>query len=245
MKTNILGINFHTVDQKEALNQLRIFLREDKNHMLFTPNPEMVMKARDNAEFAKILNSGDLVVADGIGIVIASRFNGTKLKERVAGCDLIQKLFENINHELSVYLLGAKKGVCEIAKQNIESKYKNVKVIGFHHGYFKKENEPDIINEIRQLKPDVLLVGLGMYRQEKWIYDNKDILPVKISAGIGGSIDVFAGEVKRAPQIYQKLGLEWFYRVLKQPSRIIRLGALPKFMFLVICRYFKRKGMKV
>ena len=234
MKTNILGINFHTVTKIEALSKLKGFLKENRNHMLFTPNPEMVVKSRENPEFANILNSGDLVVADGIGIVIASHIMKTEIKERVAGCDLIQTLFENTDKRISVYLLGAKEGVCEIAKQNIETKYKNVKVTGFHHGYFKKDDEIKIIDEIKHLKPDVLLVGLGMFKQEKWIYDNRDNLPVKISAGIGGSIDIFAGTVKRAPKIFQKLGLEWFYRVLKQPSRILRLGALPKFLILVV-----------
>jgi len=238
MITNILGINFHTVDQKEALAKLKNFLSEQKNHMIFTPNPEMVMKARENVEFANILNSGDLVVPDGIGIVIASKFIGSKLKERVAGCDLIQKLFETADNEITVYLLGAKDGVCKIAKENIEAKYKNIKVIGFHHGYFSENDE--IIDEIKQLMPDVLLVGLGMVRQEKWIFDNLDNLPVKISAGVGGSIDVFAGTVKRAPVIFQKIGLEWLYRLIKQPTRIVRMGALPKFMILVMLNKLKR-----
>ena len=229
---NILGINFHPLTKNEALGKLKSFLREDKNHMLFTPNPEMVMKAYDNPEFADILNSGDLIVADGIGIVIASRLKDGAIKERVAGCDLVQSLFESAAENINVYLLGAKEGVCEIAKRNIEARYKNVKVTGFHHGYFKEDDK--IIDEIKQLKPDVLLVGLGMMKQEKWIYDNRDKLPVKISAGIGGSIDVFAETVKRAPKVFQSLGLEWFYRVLKQPSRILRLGALPRFLVLVI-----------
>ncbi len=238
MKTHILGVLFDVVTNAQAINKLKSFLKEDKNHMLFTPNPEIVMRAQKDEHFKSILKQADLVIADGIGIVIASRIKGAQLKERVTGCDTIQTLFANVETPTTVYLLGGQNGVAELAKKNINERYKNISVVGLHHGYFNKEEERLILEEIKTKKPHILIVGLGFPRQEKWIYENRN-LPVRISAGLGGSIDILAGTVKRAPKIYQKLGLEWLYRVIKQPQRIFRLGVFPSFVFKVILERFK------
>lgn len=238
-KTEILGVFFNAISREQALQKALLYLESlDKNHIIYTPNPEMVMAAQKDKEFLKILNSADLVIPDGIGVVYASWLNKLKLKQRVAGYDLITSIFENVKKPTTVYLLGSQKGVCEIAKKNIEAKYKNIKVVGFHHGYFKEQEQILILNEIQSLKPHILLVGLGFPKQEKWIYKNR-FLPVKISAAIGGSIDVMAGTVKRAPVIFQKLGLEWFYRVLKQPSRIKRVAVFPEFILKTIVSKIK------
>lgn len=237
---NILGVPFNNVTYNEAVNILLSFLKEQKNHMVFTPNPEMVMSAKKDKEFNKILNSADLVVPDGIGIVIASKINRKKLKERVAGYDLVQKLFEKIKDtDYTVYFLGAAPHIAEAAKKNMEKKYHGIKIIGVHDGYFDKKKEKIIIDEIKNLKPDILLVGLGVPRQEKWIYSNKNNLPVKISIGVGGSFDVMSGNIKRAPKIFIKLGMEWFYRLLQQPQRFVRMLQLPLFIVEVIIAKIK------
>lgn len=234
MRTKILNINFDTYTRAEALNKLLEFINTDTNHIVVTPNPEMVMVSRKDKEFEKVLLEADLVVPDGIGIVLASKLNKVKITERVAGCDLFLSLFDKIKDtENTVYLLGAGRGVAERAKINMEKQYKGLKIVGVHDGYFDKNEEQKIIEEIQRLKPDVLLVGLGMAKQEKWIYNHKN-LNVKISAGVGGSIDVMAGEVKRAPDIFIKFGLEWLYRLLCQPKRIFRMMSLPLFVLVVI-----------
>lgn len=244
LRTNILDVPIDVVTREEALNKLLHYLScENKsNRLLITPNPEMVMRARKDAEFMQIIQKADLVVPDGIGVVIASKLNKEKIKERVAGCDLILSLFESEKkRNITVYILGGKSGVAEKAKQNIETRYKDVKVIGLNNGYFNDKEEKNIVEEIKQLKPDVLLVGLGFPRQEKWIYNYRNELPVCISAGVGGSIDVMAGVVKRAPEIYRNLGLEWFYRLICEPKRILRMAVLPIFVLnVVLLKVFKR-----
>ncbi|WP_425448321.1 WecB/TagA/CpsF family glycosyltransferase [Dethiothermospora halolimnae] len=234
MKTNILEVPFDNLTKEEALTKLLEFLDSNKNNLLVTPNPEIVMEANGDKELLKILSEADLVVPDGIGIILAGKIMKNKIKERVAGCDLIFSLFDKMKDtDKTVYLLGAEPGVAEIAKSNMEEKYKNLKIVGVHNGYFDEKEEELIIKEIQDLKPDILLVGLGCPKQEKWIYKNKDRLPVKISAGIGGGIDTMAGKVKRAPKIFQKIGLEWLHRLILEPRRIFRVKKIP--LFLIRC----------
>lgn len=235
MKVNILNIPFDNISNKDALNKLLEFLNEEENHLLITPNPEIVMEAQNNELLFNIINEADLVIPDGIGVVLASILLNDRIQERVAGCDLISELFNYIKDtEETVYLLGGKPGVAKKAKSLMEEKYKNINIVGVHHGYFDNAEELLIVNEIKNLKPSILLVGLGCPRQEEWIYKNKDILPVKISAGIGGSIDVMSGNIKRAPMIFRKLNLEWLHRIILEPSRIVRVKKIPLFFLKVI-----------
>lgn len=235
MSINILNVPFSNVNKLEALELLKSFIDSNKNHILVTPNPEIVITAQEDKELLKVLNSADLVVADGIGIIIGSKIQRKGLTERVPGCDLMLSLFNSHGREkLTVYLLGAKPGVAELAKQNIEEKYKNVHVIGYHHGYFDESAEKSIVSEIQSLEPDVLIVGLGCPRQEKWIAKYQNQLPVKISAGLGGSIDSIAGTVKRAPKVVQVLGMEWLFRAVLEPKRFKRLLKIPVFLHRVI-----------
>ena len=134
----------------------------------------------------------------------------------------------------TVYLFGSKPGVAELAKQNIESKYEGIEVVGISDGYFDTEKEKQIIADINDKKPDVLLVCLGAPKQEKWIYEHKDVLDVKVCLGVGGTLDVISGQSERAPEFYIKHNIEWLYRLKKQPSRIGRMMDLPKFGFTVL-----------
>jgi len=234
MRVNILNVLFDNLTNADALDLLLEFLEQGGNHILYTPNPEMVMAANSDAELMTVLNSADLIVPDGIGIVWASRIIGRRLKERVAGCDLILALFGAIKDTgKTVYLLGGKPGIAELATKNMIIKYQGLNIIGCHDGYFSEEDEPKILDDITRLKPDILLVGLGMGRQEKWIYRNRT-LPVRLMVGVGGSLDVMSGSVKRAPKIFRQMGLEWFYRLISQPSRALRMLKLPAFMIKVI-----------
>ncbi len=236
MKTNILGVNFDVVTMDSATEKLIEFLKTNKNHKIVTPNPEMVMKAKENPQFMDILNKSDLVVPDGIGIVFASKLNKVKISERVGGCDLTFNLIKQVN--ATMYILGGKPGIAQKAKEELYKTHKNIKVVGVHDGYFNEEEEKEIVKEITALKPDILLVGLGMVRQETFIH--KYDLPVKISAGVGGTIDIMAKEVKRAPDIFIKLNLEWFYRLCLQPSRFIRILKIPEFVIVFLLSKIKK-----
>ena len=234
MKVRILDVLVDNDTKQEALVKLMRFLKEEKNHKVFTPNPEIVMEAQKDKELLSILNEADLVVADGIGVVWASRFAEARIPERVAGYDLVQALFEAIKDtEYTVYFFGGGTGVVEQAKQMMKQKYENIKIIGVQDGYFDEEKEKIIIEDIKQKKPDILLVGLGVPKQEKWIAKNQS-LPIRISIGVGGSFDAMLG--KRAPDFFIRHNLEWFYRLIKQPSRWKRQLRLPLFVLKVITR---------
>lgn len=229
----IVGINIDKVTFEEAENRLLDFLRQDELKMVFTPNSEFLVDAVKDPSFAEVLNSGDLVIPDGIGVVISSKFYGTPLKEKVPGCELMSSLIEiAYTEKKSIYFLGGREGVAEDAVQRLEEKYQNINIAGFHHGYFDGDEEKKIIDDIIEKKPDIIFVALGAPRQEKWIYDNRHKFAAQIAMGVGGSLDIIAGRAKRAPEFYQKAGLEWLYRLIKEPKRFFRMLKLPKFILL-------------
>lgn len=246
-KVNILGVNVDKVTISEAADKIFGMLGEDKPHWIFTPNSEIIMQAYKNTEFCEILNKADLLTADGIGVVYASRILKNPIKERAAGYDIACELTEKLSqsgHRL--FLFGGKPGVAETAKKNLKEKYPELNIVGTRNGYFKPEEEADIINEINSAEPDVVFVCLGAPAQEKWIARNADKINARVFMGIGGSLDVFAGVAERAPEVWCRLGLEWLYRLMKQPSRIGRMTALPKFGITVILkgRKFKQNRSK-
>ena len=224
MKVSILGVEIDNVTMEQVLeycNNLTIGV-----HYIFTPNPEIIMEARDE-KFKNILNSADLLLPDGIGIVIASKILGTPIAARVAGFDFVCNLLKT---EKSFYLLGGKPGVAERAAAELEKQ--GVNIAGTCDGYFTDDSL--VISDINAKKPDVLLVCLGAPKQERWIYKNRDKLSDMLCIGAGGVLDVFAGDVRRAPDIYIKLNIEWLYRAVKQPQRFLRLWKLPWFLVKVV-----------
>ena len=234
-KVEIVGIKIDNVDMDEAADLLEEYLDSDICNMVFTPNSEILLEAVSDKELEGVLNSGQLVVPDGIGVVIASRFYGTPVKERVAGMDLMMRLMETANSQgRSVYLLGGKEGVAEDAAIRLTEEYSRIKISGARNGYFGKDEEEKVINEINSSNADILLAALGAPKQEKFIYNYRDKLTVKIAMGVGGSLDVLGGRVKRAPKFYRKAGLEWLYRLAKEPRRIVRVMRLPKFIALAL-----------
>lgn len=244
-KSDILGVPFNNVSNFEAVSiaEMYLFKDDNKTRMIFTPNPEIVMAAYRHKGFLNILKKADLIIPDGIGVVIASKITGQPLKERVAGYDLVQGVFRKIRStNKTVYFFGGAPGVAEKAKEKMEQTYKGLNIVGVHDGYFDDNEEKIIIEQINELQPDLLLVGIGFPKQEKWIYDNKDKLNVKLCIGVGGSFDVMSGNIKRAPEFFRKLGLEWFYRLITQPSRFIRMLQLPIFILIVLkSKLSKRK----
>lgn len=235
-KVNILGIKVskHTIES--AADQIIEYITNgDKRRCVFTPNSEIIMMAYRDKKFAEVLNSADILTADGIGVVYASKMLRNPILERAAGFDTACAVLKKMAPlGKSVYLFGAKPGVAEAAGEEMLRRYPGIKIAGCADGYFDEEKQVNIIADINEKKPDLLFVCLGAPKQEKWISEHRDELDFGVAMGIGGSLDVFAGTVKRAPEFYQKHGIEWLYRLLKQPSRIGRMMDLPKFGFTVL-----------
>ncbi len=241
-KINILGVNVDKVTNTEAVDAVMHMLDAPGNHAVFTPNSEIILMGYKDEEFCDMLNCADLLTADGIGVVYASKILKNPLKERVAGydvaCGVLDKIAES-GHRL--YLFGGKPGVAELAEGKIKEKYPLLNIVGRRNGYFSPEETDGIIDDINASGADLVFVCLGAPTQEKWISKNMHKLSCHVMMGIGGSLDVFAGMVERAPDVWCNLGLEWMYRLIKEPWRIGRMMALPKFGFTVL---FKGKRYK-
>lgn len=242
-KIKIFGVDIDNVTFDETTKTVKRFLKEDELKTICTPNTEIVMMAKEDNDVKNLINQNDLIIPDGIGLIYGSKIKKKPLKERVTGFDLSIKLLEIANEKgYSLFLLGGKEGVAKKAGENIIKKYSNIKLVGFNNGYFKgshigynnNEEELNVVHKINEGKPDIIFVGLGFPKQEIWISKNKDRLHGKVIIGNGGTMDILSGNTKRAPEIFQRLGLEWFYRLIKEPSRIKRQILLPKFIFSVL-----------
>ena len=239
MRIDVLGVGFDNVTPEEALDRAAALMEETGPHLVATPNPEIVNLARNDGDFAAVLAKADLVVPDGIGVVYASRILGRPLKGRVPGIELAQSLMSVMaQRHKRLFLLGAKPGVAEMAETNLRTQYPGLVVCGTHDGYFT--DDAPVAEAIRESGADVVFVCLGAPKQEKWIAQWGEATGASLLLGLGGSLDVFAGQVKRAPEAFQKLGLEWFYRLCCQPSRIGRMAKLP--LFLVSAAAARVKG---
>ncbi len=232
---DILGVKVDKLTFNEALDIAENLVQSEGVSAIFTPNPEIIMCAKKDDELKEILNGADLCTADGIGVVYGAKILNDPVPERVAGFDLTCALLERLARTgEGVFLFGAKPGVADAAKANLEKKYQGINIAGTRNGYFNTEDEPKIIDEINKSGAKLLLVCLGAPKQEKWIEAHKAELNVNLCMGVGGTLDVLAGVAKRAPEVFIKLNIEWVYRLLKNPSRIGRFAALPKFIIEVI-----------
>ena len=224
----IQGFNVDSFTFDEALDYAQ-------NHagQVVTINPEMIQTAKKNTEFSKVLSCAELVIPDGIGVEIGLKILGYNVK-RIAGIEFGKALIERFTeNNKTIALVGAKPEIISLAIKNLKDEFENINIVYSHDGYF--ENENLIIEELNETKPDLVLVALGSPKQEFFISNLKSKLPNSLMIGLGGSFDVWSGMVKRAPEIYQKLGLEWLYRTVKEPSRFKRIfPTLPLFVLRVI-----------
>lgn len=233
-KINVRGVLFDSFTVDETIDCICENLHQGIQTAVYTPNAEIVQSCVEEKSLYNVINSAEIVIPDGIGVVKASRILGTPVKEKVAGVTVGELLLERLaGSEYSFYFLGGKPGVAEQAAIRMADKYHGLKVAGCHDGYFKKSGDENdrIIDIVNESKADIVYVCLGAPAQEKWIYDNRNKLNTKLLLGLGGSLDIYAGNVKRAPKIFIRLGLEWFYRLLKEPKRLGRMMKLPKFYF--------------
>lgn len=238
-QTDVMGVAFDDMTMEEAAARALALAKEGKGAYVVTPNPELVMMAQKDPAYAKTLAGAALTLPDGIGIIYAAKLLKRPLSGRVPGIDFAGALMGKLAAEgLKLYLLGAKPGVAEQAAANLREKYPGLTICGTHDGYFREDGP--VVEDIRAREADVVFVCLGAPKQEQWMERNGQKTGAGLLVGLGGSLDVFAGTVQRAPERMQKMGLEWLYRLAKQPSRIGRMAKLPG--FLVKAVFWKDKG---
>ncbi|MDD2189401.1 MAG: WecB/TagA/CpsF family glycosyltransferase [Eubacteriales bacterium] len=240
-RTRILNVPVDMVNTGEAMEIFRGLMKTPDCSLIVTPNSEIIVNASKDLELKAIIEGADLIIPDGIGLVYASRIMGVPLSERVTGIDFLEHILGYLEETgQSVFFLGSKpgndekKGIAELAAEKIQETFKNLKVAGTHHGYFKEADDRNIVKIINDSGADFLCVALGSPKQEKFIACHRNELKVKCAVGVGGSLDVWAGTLKRAPEFYRSHGLEWLYRLIQEPGRYKRMAALPLFMIKVV-----------
>lgn len=227
MKQQIMSLSFDNVTMDEAINIALKCIEDNEKCMVITPNAEIAYMSKKNERLRNIINNAKLVLPDGIGVVLASKILKAPLKQKVAGIEFGENIIKKADSP--IYFLGSKPGIGQSAKDNLLKKYPNCKIVGISDGYFK--NSEDVVKKINDSGAKIVFVCLGAPKQEFFMAENIDKINANVLMGLGGSLDVFAGEVKRAPDFFVKLGLEWFYRLIKQPSRIKRMCVLPLYVF--------------
>ena len=230
----ILGVRVDKITKAQALEEFQKLLEGNRCELIVTPNAEIVEKASKTPQLRRIINEeAAIVTPDGVGLIYASKLKGDPIQEKVAGIDFAHSAIE-LCAKLgrSVYLLGSKPGVAEAAEKEIPG----LKIAGFRDGYFKDEEESEVVAEINASGADFLCVALGSPKQEYFVIKHRDALKVKAAAGLGGSLDIWSGQLNRAPKFYIDHGLEWLYRMIQEPKRLKRLPALPVFLIKAAIR---------
>lgn len=231
----LLGFDIDTFDFESSISYVMGLITEKKGGQIVTINPEMIEFALKNPDFADILKNADFIIPDGVGIQVGLKIKGHNI-QRIAGIEFTKRLMQECTKiNLPVSLIGAKPEVLEKASQNLKSEIRNLNICYSKDGYFQDSGR--ILGELAQNAPALVLVALGSPKQEQFIKEARKLLPEAVMIGVGGSFDVWSGIVRRAPEIYQKLGLEWLYRTAKEPWRLKRIfPTLPRFLFRVLFR---------
>ena len=238
MRIDIMGVGFDNVTMEEALDRAMVLLDSPGASYVVTPNAEIVYECMHDASLCGIVNQADLVLPDGSGVILGGKILKTPLKQKVAGIDFADQLAGRLAEaHRSLYLLGSRPGIAELAADQLRSRYPGLQIVGMADGYFK--DEAQVVEKINQVCPDVLFVCLGAPKQEWFMVRHQMELKVGLMIGLGGSLDGFAGTVKRAPVWMQRAGLEWLYRLIQEPRRFKRMLRLPKFVLAVMLRRVK------
>jgi N-acetylglucosaminyldiphosphoundecaprenol N-acetyl-beta-D-mannosaminyltransferase len=234
---SILGVRVDDVTYDEALAHVQHCVASGGAHQIATVNVEFIMAARHDLPFRRVLEQASLCVPDGTGVLWAARRQGTPLRERVAGVDLVERIAERGSERgWRIFFLGAAPGVAERAAKLLAERYPGLKIAGCYAGSPRPEEEDAILSQVQAAQPDVLFVAYGAPRQDLWIARNQARSGVPVAIGVGGSFDFIIGEVRRAPQWVQRAGLEWLHRLAREPWRLRRQMAIPHFMALVMLK---------
>jgi N-acetylglucosaminyldiphosphoundecaprenol N-acetyl-beta-D-mannosaminyltransferase len=232
----ILGCRVDVIDARDAVERIAAFARGASPALVVTLGTEMIVRAQRDARFRQVVNGSSLSLCDTIGVVLAARLQGVRIAERVTGVDLIDPLCERLAREgLTVFLLGGKGETARTVAKILQQRHPGLLVAGTHDGYFSAFQEGELASEIARSAANVLFVGLGSPRQEVWLADHLKETGCAVGIGVGGSFDVLAGNVARAPAQWRRLNLEWLYRLVREPSRWRRQLALPYFVWLAVC----------
>lgn len=224
-----LGVETCNVTMDDVIREADSIIKKGKPSFIVAINPEKIMKAQKDKSLKELLNSADIKIPDGVGVILASKLKGGRIKKRVTGIDLMQNICRMASEKgYKVFLLGAKPGIADKASGILKNRYGGLNIAGVRDGYFKDDDE--VISDIKKVHPDILFVAMGSPRQEYWIKKNMNKIGTPLLMGIGGSLDVICGNIKRAPKWMCKFGLEWLYRLIKEPWRIKRMAVLPKFL---------------
>lgn len=242
-RVKILGVPLDCVNMDTALLYADSVIKEKRSAAVLAMNPEKVIRCLDNIEFHKNILAADLLIPDGIGVVLAARLLGERNLSRVPGSEFMPNLCKIAAEKgYTVFLYGAAPDVNETAVAVLRKRYPAIKIVGSQHGYLVAEKMDDFVDRLAALAPDILFVALGSPAQEEWIMEYLSRTGVKICQGVGGTFDVISGNVRRAPGIFRAMHLEWLYRLLAQPSRIFRQTALPRFVWKFALSLFSRKS---
>ncbi len=242
MRIDLLGVRFDALSLAGAAEAADGLARAGRGGYIVTANPEILLRAREDERYRRAVNAGDLVLADGVGDLLVGRILGTPLPERVAGSDLTPLLLERLAARGgSVFLYGGKPGVAARAGAEIAAAYPGLRIAGTENGYISDESE--LFSRLREAKPDLLLVGLGAPRQELWMAEHREDLSA-VMIGVGGFLDVLAGDLPRAPEAWRRAGLEWLFRLLRQPWRAKRMAKLPGVLILAARERIKNGAPK-
>jgi len=234
-RIRILGLPVDCVTMDQTLARLEAFLKSDQTHLVVTANAAGLFMARSDPVFGDLVKGAELVTPDGMGVLWAAKQQGVLLSERVTGVDIVDRIcILSADKGYRVYFLGAESGVAELAAEKLRLKHPGCNIVGTHDGYFPPESDEVVASEIAESKPDILLVAMGMPRQEQFIRSTEQIIRAKVAMGVGGSFDVFSGRVKRAPVIVQRLAMEWFWRFIQDRRKIAKALMVPRFMLLVL-----------
>lgn len=232
--TEMLGLSFVNTEMNKLVKELDRRLENSEQTILVTVNTEIYMFARKHKAYYHTIEHADFITPDGIGMIIGSKIFGTPIHERLTGFDLMIQLLQlGEKRDYKFFLLGAEPEVIEETVNQIEQSFPSVEIAGYHHGYFQWDDD-SVMRMIQQTEPDVILVGLGVPKQEEWIGKYRKCYKKGLFIGVGGSFDVLSGRIKRAPMIWQRMNLEWFYRLIQRPSRWKRMLVLPLFIIKVI-----------
>jgi len=241
MRNEILSVGFDNVTLDEAVETAMGYIERGEKCRVVTPNAEIGLDCLKNEQLRKLVNESELVLPDGVGVVHAARILDRPLKGKVPGIEFGEKLCDRLqNTGKSLFLFGSKPGVAEAAAAKLKEKYPGLLIAGTLNGYFSDEKA--VVDTINAAEPDVLFVCLGCPKQELFMERWREELTCSVMAGLGGSLDVLSGNLQRAPKAFRDLGLEWFYRLLKEPKRIKRMARLP--LYLIYAEREKRKGKK-
>ncbi|PIC99877.1 WecB/TagA/CpsF family glycosyltransferase [Sporosarcina sp. P29] len=229
MKEEILGVSVNTENYDDLIPKVFENIEAGKKSLIVAINPEKLMKAKEDPELKALLNRAEFQIPDGIGVILASKLKKGQIRSRVTGIDMMDRVVQEAAvRGKRIFLYGAKPGVAEEAAAKLQEMHPNIQIAGVQHGYEKDVQV--VLDTINQAKPDILFVAMGSPKQEQWIEQHRDQLHPVVFQGVGGSFDVLAGNIKRAPAAFQKAGAEWLYRLLLEPSRIKRQMNLPKFL---------------